>query len=144
MSLKKMFSKSSPGKSQKTPDDAVMPQNNDEAMLESLVTIAAEVFRLQKTLTSVLSRLDPMDQTKYSGQFSWFLKKSGKALDEAGVRILNLEGQDYDPGMAVTPLNIEEFEPEDSLYIEQMIEPVVMYSGSVRKTGTVLLGKEEE
>ena len=64
-----------------------------------------------------------------------------KALDESGLHLVNVEGQIYDPGMAVTPLNIDEFEPDDKLFVEQIIEPIIMSENAVYKTGTVILGR---
>ncbi len=58
--------------------------------------------------------------------------------------MLNFEGQLYDLGMAVTPLNIDDFETDDRLYILQTIEPIVMKNDAVIKTGTVILGRVEK
>ena len=45
--------------------------------------------------------------------------------------------------MAATPLNIEEFEPEDALIVDQMLEPIIMGPNGVIRTGTVTLRKGE-
>ena len=82
------------------------------------------------------------EQSKYSSQFAWFSKKVLKAIDEANLRIVDVNGQLYDPGMAVTPLNIEDFETNDILYIKQMMEPIIMNGDTVVKTGTVILGRK--
>ena len=42
-----------------------------------------------------------------------------KALDEANLRLLSVDGQLYDPGMAITPLNLDDFDADDQLYILQ-------------------------
>ena len=59
------------------------------------------------------------------------------------MRIVDVEGQPYDVGMALSPLNIDDFEPEDLLYVEQMIEPIIMDETNVLKTGTAMLGRIE-
>lgn len=51
-----------------------------------------------------------MSKTNISANFSGFPKKVTKALDDAGITVVSLDGQLYDPGMAVTPLNIEDFD----------------------------------
>ena len=43
--------------------------------------------------------------------------------------------------MAVTPLNIEDFEPNTPLIVDQMMEPIIMGSDGIIKTGTVILKK---
>lgn len=115
----------------------------DKNLQESLITIASELFRIKKVFEKVVSKLDISEQAKYNGQFSWFVKKVNQALEKADIRIQSVEGQLYDPGMVVTPLNIDEFEPDESLYIEQMIEPIIMCGSKVFKTGTVILGRVE-
>lgn len=59
------------------------------------------------------------------------------------MRIVNIEGQNFDPGMAATALNLEEFAASDVLVVDQMIEPIVMDRCGVVRTGTVTLRKEE-
>ena len=111
---------------------------------DSLVAIASESFRFQQVYTKVLSKLDINEQAKYSSQFTWFTKKVTKALDEAGLRIVDVNGQLYDPGMAVTPLNIEDFETEDILFVVQTMEPIIMQDNAVIKPGTVILGRVDK
>ena len=111
---------------------------------DSLVAIASESFRFQQVYTKVLSKLDINEQAKYSSQFTWFTKKVTKALDEAGLKIVDVNGQLYDPGMAVTPLNIEDFETEDILFVAQTMEPIIMQDNAVIKTGTVILGRVDK
>lgn len=119
--------------------------NQDYTKLESsLITIASELFRFQRVFEKAVSKIEAEDRGKYLSQFSWFSKKVTKALEEADLRLLNFEGQLYDPGMAVTPLNIDEFETEDKLYIDQTLEPVIMKNDTVIKTGTVILGRVEK
>ena len=115
-----------------------------QKLQDSLVAIAAETFRFQHVYSKVLSKLDIDEQAKYSSQFTWFTKRVTKALDEAGLRIVDVNGQLYDPGMAVTPLNIEDFETEDILFVVQTMEPIIMQDNAVIKTGTVILGRAEK
>ena len=85
---------------------------------DNLVVIASELHRFKGVFAKAISKLDIDEQNKYSSQFQWFSKKVTKALDDAGIRVVTLDGQLYDPGMAVTPLNIEDFEADDILYSE--------------------------
>ena len=43
--------------------------------------------------------------------------------------------------MAATPLNIEEFAANDSLMVDQMLEPIIMGPGGLIRTGTLVLGR---
>ena len=114
---------------------------NIDRIKNSVIEIAVEHYRFKNTFMKAISKIDFEEQSKYMSQFAWFSKKVTKAVEEAGLRIVSLEGQAYDPGMAVTPLNIDDFEVEDELKIVQMIEPIIMQEDTVLKTGTVLLGR---
>ena len=107
----------------------------------SLISIASELFRFQKVFEKAISKLDIDERNKYVSQYAWFSKKVYKALDEANLKLLNIEGQLYDPGMAV---NIDDFDADDQLYVLQTIEPIIMQDDKVFKTGTVILGRIEK
>jgi hypothetical protein len=55
------------------------------------------------------------------------------------MKIVNLEGQLYDPGMAASPLNIADFGPDDKLMVDQMVEPLIMGPDGIVKSATVML-----
>jgi hypothetical protein len=111
---------------------------------ESLISIASELFRFQGVFEKAISKLEIDEQNKYISQYKWFSKKVYKALDEANLRLLSVDGQLYDPGMAITPLNLDDFDADDQLYILQTIEPIIMQNDTVIKTGTVILGRIEK
>lgn len=115
-----------------------------QKLKENLIAIALEQYRFQRVFAKAISKLELEEQAKYTSQFAWFSKKVTKALDDAGLRIVNVDGQLYDPGMAVTPLNIEDFEADDILYVAQTMEPIIMQDNAVIKTGTVILGRVEK
>jgi hypothetical protein len=43
--------------------------------------------------------------------------------------------------MAASPLNIDDFLPEDKLIVEQMLEPLIMGEDGIKKQATVKLMK---
>lgn len=105
----------------------------------SLIQIATELQRFEKVFSKAISKLDFDEQKKYMSQFNWFSKRVVKALEQVGLKCISVENQVYDPGMAVTPLNLDDFESSDLLVVEQMIEPIIMRDDNVVKTGTVVL-----
>ena len=115
---------------------------SSEALAEALLAMAIESWRVDKVFGRVLDRLDVQEQRKYRSQFRWFLKKVEDALELANMRIVNVEGQPYDPGMAATPINLEEFDNEDDLIVDQMIEPIIMGPSGLLRTGTITLKTE--
>ena len=115
-----------------------------EILKKNLAGIASELFRFQQVFTKAVNKLEVEEQNKYNRQYAWFSKKVRKALEDSGLRVVGMDGQPYDPGMAATPLNLEDFEPDDVLYVEQTIEPIIMEGDVVIRTGTVLLGRKAQ
>ena len=108
-----------------------------------IINIAIETWRFGRVFERLLSKLDTDEQQRYRNQSRWFEKKLEEFLAEVGWQIVDIEGQAFDPGMAATPLNIEDFDAEDSLIVDQMLEPIIMEKEELVKTGTVMLKKEE-
>ena len=120
-------------------DETPKPTLNE--LTKSLLDISVESWRLVKLFDRLLTRIDAGEQGRYRGQLRWFQKKLEESLDVAQLRVVNVEGHTYDPGMAATPLNIDEFESQDVLVVDQMLEPIVMGTKGIVKTGTVTLRK---
>ena len=114
-----------------------------EGLTKSLLDVVVESWRFSRLFDRLLTKLDAGEQGRYRGQFRWFQRKLEESLADAEMRIVNVEGQPFDPGVAATPLNIEEFEPDDSLIVDQMLEPIIMGPDGVLRAGTVTLRKVE-
>ncbi len=110
-----------------------------EKVIDALISMSVESWRLSRISSRLASKLDAAEQKRYKSQFLWFDKKLKDALNQVGFNLVNVEGQPFDPGMAVTPLNIEEFEVDDILCVDQMLEPIIMGKNGLVKTGTVTL-----
>ena len=107
----------------------------------TLASLAIESWRLSKSFERLLTKSDPMEQRKYKSKLSWFNKKLNETLEEANLKFINLENQKYDTGAAVTAINLDDFQPDEDLEIDQMIEPIVMSNEGVLRAGTVVLRK---
>lgn len=114
-----------------------------EAMRDAVISMAVESWRFSRVFDRLLLKLDAGEQNRYKSQFRWFIKKVEEALEQADLRIVNVEGHAFDPGMAATPLNIGEFDVKDTLMVDQMLEPILMGKDGLIKTGTVTLRKVE-
>lgn len=114
-----------------------------ESMQDGLIMMSVECWRFAKVFERLVTKLDAGEQSRYKSQYRWFIKKLEEALDSGELRIVNVEGQPFDPGLAVTALNIEEFEPRIPLVVDQMIEPIIMGRDGIVKMGIVTLRKAE-
>ena len=114
---------------------------NPDKLNDTIIKFTVESWRFARVFDRMQLKLDAGEQHRYSSQLRWFLKKVDEALAEVGLHIVNVEGQIFDPGMAVSPLNIEEFTASDILIVDQMLEPIIMSSEGLVKSGTVVLRK---
>jgi hypothetical protein len=89
----------------------------------------------------VVNKLDVGEAGRYVNQLRYFQKKVEESLDAAGLKLVNVEGQSFDPGMAASALNIGDFGPDDTLLVDQMVEPIIMGSDGLKKQGTVMRRK---
>ena len=112
-----------------------------EAVTTTLLNLAVESWRFGRSIDRLLARLDMSEQRKAQRQLRWFQKQLEESLTGVDMRIVSIEGQVFDPGMAASPLNIEDFDAKDTLVVDQMLEPIVMGPDGVVRTGTVTLKK---
>ena len=124
---------------------AKMRTVDDERKLEnlrkSLADMAVESWRLGKVFERMLVKMELSEQKRYKSQFRWFLRKTEESLEQAGLKMVNVEGLPFDAGMAVTALNVDEFDADDVLIVDQMLEPIIMGESGLFRTGTVVLRK---
>ena len=112
-----------------------------KAVTKSLLDLAVEAWRFGRAIDRLLEKLDEGEQRRHQRQLRWFQKKLQETLDAVQMRIVSIEGEAFDTGMAATPLNIEDFGSDDTLVVDQMLEPIVMGPDGVVRTGTVTLKK---
>lgn len=121
-----------------------MEQNN-ENMQNVLVTLASEITRFQSVCERITPELEVEQRGKFTKKANYFFKQVLNAFSKCGIKtIIYANGSAYDIGMAVTPLNIDEFQPNDRLVITQTLEPTIMLNDTVVKQGTVILGAKEQ
>ena len=109
--------------------------------LKALIDVSIEGWRFARIFGRLLSKLDAGEAPRYANQARYFLKKIDDNLEGFGLKIVSLEGQPYDSGMAVSALNIADFGPDDLLVIGQMVEPIIIGPDGLLRGGTVILAK---
>lgn len=120
-------------------------QGTEREQLErSLIDMAVESWRFARLFGRLVSKLDAGEGSRYVNQLRYFQKKLEDSLETSGMKIVNVEGQPFDPGMAASAINIGDFGPDDVLLVDQMVEPIIMGSEGLRKQGTVMLRKVAE
>lgn len=112
-----------------------------EQLERSLIDMAVESWRFARLFSRLVSKLDAGEGSRYVNQLRYFQKRLEDSLEVSGLKIVNVEGQPFDPGMAASAINIGDFEPDDVLLVDQMVEPIIMGAEGLRKQGTVMLRK---
>jgi hypothetical protein len=120
-----------------TTDDS----NHINQLEHSLINMAVESWRFSRLFARVVNKLDAGEADRYVNQLRYFQKKVEESLDVTGLKLINVEGQPFDPGMAASALNIGDFGPDDPLLVDQMVEPIIMGPEGLKKQGTVMLRK---
>ncbi len=113
-----------------------------ETIYKSLLEISSEAFRLKKAYEHVVKLLDIKEQKKNINKIKWFENKLNEALEKCELRIVNFEGEVYSTGIPATPINLEDFDSSDELYVKHTIEPTIIDKNAVIiQTGSIILEK---
>jgi hypothetical protein len=114
----------------------------DEEKIEKMVIDnAIDSWRFSRLFIKVANKLDAGEAAKYISQLRYFQKKIDDNLNELGLKIVVLEGHPFNAGLAVSVINMEDFEPNDVLVIDQVIEPIVMGADGLKRSGSVTVKK---
>lgn len=110
---------------------------------KSLIDMAIESWKFSKLFGRIVNKLDAGEASRYTNQLRYFQKRVEENLEVAGFKLVTVEGQPYDPGMAASALNIGDFGEADALLVDQMVEPIIMGPNGLKKEGTVMLRKAQ-
>ena len=120
-----------------------MEAKMDNQKLEML----CEIVKFQRSILPLLSEISmssPAKSRKVQIAFERLNKKVCTVLqDELNVELLDFTGSQYEEGLPLEPMNIEDFEGVDDLVIVNMIEPVVKEKGTsnILRNGKVILAE---
>ena len=70
-----------------------------------------------------------------------FKKEPSTKLNALNLNVVNFTGEKYEPGLPILPINLGDFNADDELVIEMMIEPTIKIADTaeiVRKGAAVL------
>lgn len=117
----------------------------DVEILRTIAEFAIEEYRFMRVFDSAVNKLYPEERNRYVITYKYHENKVRELLEKFGLRAVAFDGQDYDEGFPVTPLNADEFDASsDQLFVEQTIEPtVITLEGNIIRQGTVILARKE-
>jgi hypothetical protein len=113
-----------------------------ESLAKTVIDITVEAWRFRNVFERLVLRLSPSERLRYAGQYAWFNRKINDSLNKCGIRIIDVKGKEFSADMPAIPVNIQEFNEDDVLVIDQMLEPIIMNGETILKTGSVVLKKK--
>lgn len=123
-------------------------ENSSKKTLEGLekmvIDMAIESWRFSRLFVKVATKLDAGEAAKYINQLRYFQKKIEDDLNDIQLKMVVLEGHPFDAGMAVSVINMEDFESQDVLVVDQMIEPIIMGADGLKRSGAVTVRKAQQ
>ncbi len=114
---------------------------------EIWVHLATEAYRMRSFAKGIAERSeDPRLAKRASNAVTRFDKHFVENLRKLGLELLDFTGQDYEMGLPVQPVNLQDFAPDDPLVIETMLEPSIKEYGTanILKVGVAALQRKQE
>jgi hypothetical protein len=93
---------------------------------EIFLAVILEAWRFSQVYQRLISSLDSRERNRWQSQYRYFVSELESHLGRVGYKLEILDGQPYDPGMAATAVNRDEFAPTDTLVVEHMLEPIIL------------------
>ena len=117
-----------------------------EENVDVIVEFIVEEYRFLKSYVSLMGKLMKDKLPKYTSVYNFHINKFNEIMEKKNLRIVDLVGKLYDDGLSVNPLNLEDFDKNDNLIIEQVLEPLIVSvtDGKIIKSGTVMLTRAKE
>ena len=112
--------------------------------INAVVDLLSESWRLNQATRKLAIRLaDEKIKKKTLNQVSRFDKHFQAATAEFGLEVLDFTGTEFETGLPITPINIDDFAANENLIVEAMIEPTIKIASSAEivKRGAAVLGR---
>ena len=118
-----------------------MNQDGEEKF-NSLVDLIVESWRFNRFAQNFVENTDdPKFQKRAFNQIKRLENSVQSALEAYNLNVVNFTGEKYEPGLPILPINLGDFNADDELVIEMMIEPTIKIADTaeiVRKGAAVL------
>lgn len=116
----------------------------DNTSKTEMINLIVEAYRLRNFTANLVKNTNDVRLIKRASNIiTRFDKHFLGTLNTFNLELLDFTGHVYETGLPVHPINLADFEGEDILVIEAMIEPVIKESNSanILKPGVVVVGK---
>ena len=108
-----------------------------------LVALAIEFWRLAKIHERAIAEQPINRQPKGIAQLRYALGRLKNILEDEGIRLIEYDGQEFEPNLPVTVVNGDEVAGSSRLIIERTLEPTLIEDGKVLAMGKVALVRRD-
>ncbi|MDR2526580.1 MAG: hypothetical protein LBC92_01760 [Rickettsiales bacterium] len=98
-----------------------------------------ETWKLNSLFDSLLGEISEEKRNRYKNKWLWFRKQFEEFCNANGFDLIDKTNEVYDHRLPVVAINIADFQNDDNLVIEQMIEPIIMSNGKIENSGKAVL-----
>lgn len=95
----------------------------EEDKLDSLIKFAEEVWKDKKRRKSK----------------SKLKREAQKFINEIGIEMYDIEGDSFDPGLAVEVIDYKNRKDSEETVIEKVLSPIILFDGEVVQRGQVIV-----
>lgn len=113
---------------------------------QSVVDLIVESWRLNRFIKNLAERIaDPKVQKKSFNQVARFEKHLQSTLDAMNLSVIDFTGEDFEDGLPILPINLGDFNANDVLMVETMMEPTVKVADTAEiiKKGAAVLRRKD-
>lgn len=121
---------------------ATLKQNEQ---IKAIAELIVEDFRFRRSYLLILDKLFVEEKKRYESAYEFHSNKIMELTKYLGLNIKTYDGWDYNEGLPITPLNADEFNSIENLYVYQTLEPTILANeGDIVKQGTVVLAIKKQ
>lgn len=103
-----------------------MEKSEQDKFMSSVIELIIEGWRIYHYTDGLVRRIsDTRIQKRGLNQTARFHKHMKSAMDKLNLEIVDFTGQDYVTELPVHPINLDDFNSEDTLYVDVTLEPVI-------------------
>ena len=110
----------------------------------TLAHLAVEFWKLLKAFERTIRRLPNEHVARTTAQLRFSAGKLNSLLESSGLNLVTFDGQQFEPSIPATALNVDDFTNDEKLIIEATVEPAVVENMNVLLLGKVVLKKIDE
>ena len=112
------------------------PDGPDSA---ALLLVATEWWKASRRLLRLTAEAAPGRMERERAQLTYASRRIGAALAAADLRMVEHDGQPYSPALPAEPVNPEDFDTDEGLFVADTIEPTILRAGRILLRGKVVL-----